>query len=79
MTQDKREPLKENTNQEKRGNFVAKLEEGKTTKAILRRVSSVRDAFGTFRQVREEFLVQKGVWFICKAQTVIVELSKPQN
>ena len=48
MSRDTREPLRENINREKVVHLGTKQEEqdGKKTKAILRRVSSVRDAFG---------------------------------
>ncbi len=50
MTREYLEPLRESTNEEHVRKPATKPEEGKK-KAILRRVSSVRDAFGTLRQV----------------------------
>ena len=53
MSRGNREPLRENINRENPVNSGVKqdAQDGKK-KAILRRVSSVRDAFGTLRQVR---------------------------
>ena len=53
MSRGNREPLRENINRENPVNSGVKqdTQDGKK-KAILRRVSSVRDAFGTLRQVR---------------------------